>query len=233
MAHTDSGLVQDTYSGKLLMMPESFANDCVLVDAMKMMFVARSSRDKCHKYAFLHQTGWVVIAYQNVQNFIKALDEQEARLLYQNTMQKAYSGDARSLYSALQSICDKIPVLQWNTLQLNSGVRRYIDESTSRRAAAASARPAPAPAMPFPAPVRAASAPQTGAPARGSAPARPKAGSTTGRVWDICDSRLSAVKSVEDWKAFKKAVLAIGASEGINESTCSVQFGKWRLSLGI
>lgn len=228
----DSGLTQDTFSGKLLMMPESFADDCVLLDMDKLMFVARSSYDRCHKYAFLHLNGWLVLRYANANVFSK-LDEQECRTLYLNTMRKPYTGELRSLYSALQKVCDQIPKLQWSTLQLNSGVRNYQFNSAQRHAQAAQARPAPAPVMPVPAPVRPASAPAAQGAGTPTTGARPKAGSTTGRVWEICDAALAAAGTIQDWKAFKKSVLLLGVNEGINESTCSVQFGKWRLNLGI
>lgn len=56
-----------------------------------------------------------------------------------------------------------------------------------------------------------------------SAPGRPKAGSTTGRVWDIADTK----KGSATGKDLRKAVIAACEAEGINPSTASVQFGKW------
>lgn len=58
---------------------------------------------------------------------------------------------------------------------------------------------------------------------------RPKSGSLTGRVWEICDSL--AGKGL-DKKALKLAVLEAGRAESINESTISVQFGKWFAVVG-
>ncbi len=61
--------------------------------------------------------------------------------------------------------------------------------------------------------------------------ARPKAGTTTAKVWDIADAALKAVKGkVGDWKAFRNSVIALCGNEGINSSTASVQFGKWKSS---
>jgi hypothetical protein len=58
---------------------------------------------------------------------------------------------------------------------------------------------------------------------------RPKAGSTTGKVWDVCDAAYAAAKGqVDDWKAFRKAVVQLGEKEGINGGTVGVQFGKWK-----
>lgn len=233
MAHTDSGTIQDTYAGRLLMMPELSGETHVLIDCMKMMFVVRSSKDKCHKYAFLHLTGWLVLPIDNVKEFMAKLEQDEAQLLYKNTMQKAASGDHRSVCGALQRICDKIPVLQWTGNQLSVGIRNYINDGETRRRAAAAAKPGLAVVAYVPAPVRASTSPGAGTLAHptGAPNARPKAGSTTGRVWDICDVAI-AKGTPTDWKAFKKQILATGVAEGINESTMSVQFGKWKLASG-
>lgn len=56
---------------------------------------------------------------------------------------------------------------------------------------------------------------------------RPKAGSTTGKVWDIADELFATIK---DDKQLRKAVIERCTKEGINSSTTSVQFGKWRAS---
>lgn len=58
---------------------------------------------------------------------------------------------------------------------------------------------------------------------------RPKAGSTTGRIWEICDE---VARATSDKKAMKFAVLEVGRKEGINDSTISVQFGKWFAVVG-
>lgn len=56
---------------------------------------------------------------------------------------------------------------------------------------------------------------------------RPKAGSTTGKVWDIADE---ISQTISDPKALRKAVIERCTQEGINSSTASVQFGKWKNS---
>jgi hypothetical protein len=54
---------------------------------------------------------------------------------------------------------------------------------------------------------------------------RPKEGSTTGKVWDIADELYTTIK---DDKQLRKAVIERCTKEGINSSTTSVQFGKWK-----
>lgn len=64
------------------------------------------------------------------------------------------------------------------------------------------------------------------APRTSAAGARPKAGTSTGRVWDIADE-VSARLGLAD-KVVRKEVIELCAAEGINASTASVQFGKWK-----
>ena len=61
----------------------------------------------------------------------------------------------------------------------------------------------------------------------GEASSRPKAGSATGKVWDIADE---VALTLTDEKALRKSVIDKCIQEGINKSTASVQFGKWRSS---
>lgn len=59
----------------------------------------------------------------------------------------------------------------------------------------------------------------------GAPPARPKATSTTGRVWEIADSLMKGNVLPE-----RKAVIAACEAEGINPATASTQYGKWKAS---
>ncbi len=54
---------------------------------------------------------------------------------------------------------------------------------------------------------------------------RPKEGSTTGKVWDIADELFATIK---DDKQLRKTVIERCTKEGINSSTGSVQFSKWK-----
>ena len=56
-------------------------------------------------------------------------------------------------------------------------------------------------------------------------PNRPRPGSSTGMVWDIAD-KLESQYSTD--KELRKAVIEECTQQGINSSTASVQFGKWR-----
>jgi dTDP-4-dehydrorhamnose 3,5-epimerase-like enzyme len=48
-----------------------------------------------------------------------------------------------------------------------------------------------------------------------------------GKVWDIADE---ISKTITDAKALRKSVIDRCVQEGINQSTASVQFGKWKNS---
>lgn len=59
---------------------------------------------------------------------------------------------------------------------------------------------------------------------------RPRAGTTTGLVWDIIDKHFANVKDV---KVLRNVALEECKNEGLNPSTFSVQFGKWRAAQGL
>jgi hypothetical protein len=58
---------------------------------------------------------------------------------------------------------------------------------------------------------------------------RPKAGTATGRVWDLADALAATNEGISD-KELKKLVANQCAEEGINPATAQVQFGKWKSS---
>lgn len=89
-----------------------------------------------------------------------------------------------------------------------------------------------------PAPPRAPRAPKAATPAQpreprppGAPAARPKGGSTA-RVWEICDTH-EAARNGGDIKAMRKSIISACEAEGINASTASVQYGKWKSSNGL
>jgi hypothetical protein len=112
-----------------------------------------------------------------------------------------------------------------------SGWAETAPGGTGRADATASPPPAKAPGKRTSA--RTAALPATGgtpaAPKPRAAPSgpatRPKAGTSTGKVWDLADA-LAAKHT--DAKALRKAVIEACEAEGINASTASVQFGKWK-----
>ena len=62
-------------------------------------------------------------------------------------------------------------------------------------------------------------------------PKRPKAGTATGKVWDIADSVFNAYPEASgdiNKKEFKKYIIEQCVAQGINQATAQVQFGKWK-----
>lgn len=57
---------------------------------------------------------------------------------------------------------------------------------------------------------------------------RPKAGTSTGRIWDIADRLLKENPLNLPISELKNYVVEIASQEGINPSTAQVQFGKWK-----
>jgi hypothetical protein len=56
----------------------------------------------------------------------------------------------------------------------------------------------------------------------------PKAGSKTGRVWEIADVIYIQSGQSSDFKTLRRQIVEACEAEGINSSTASVQFGKWK-----
>lgn len=69
--------------------------------------------------------------------------------------------------------------------------------------------------------------------APGASAARPKEGTSTGKVWDIADKLWASWKEKEDLKGFRKLVNEACTQEGVNVGTINVQFGKWKSSKGL
>lgn len=58
---------------------------------------------------------------------------------------------------------------------------------------------------------------------------RPKAGSSTGKVWEIADSHYGEGIPIDG--AFRTKVIETCVTAGINPATASTQFGKWKKHL--
>lgn len=65
-------------------------------------------------------------------------------------------------------------------------------------------------------------------------PTAPKAGSTTGKVWEIADGFFSEDASqTRDMKTFRAKVITACEAIGINPGTAATQFGAWKRSKGL
>ncbi len=68
---------------------------------------------------------------------------------------------------------------------------------------------------------------KTKEPSTGKAAKRPKEGSMTGKVWDIADALHAEHGTIPD----RKAVVLACEAGGMNPSTASTQYGKWKKHL--
>ncbi|QBQ71142.1 hypothetical protein S0112_002 [Shewanella phage S0112] len=60
-----------------------------------------------------------------------------------------------------------------------------------------------------------------------SIPGRPKEGSSTGKVWDICDDALEHFGDIHS-KEMRKQIIDFCVESGINPATANTQFAKWK-----
>lgn len=59
-------------------------------------------------------------------------------------------------------------------------------------------------------------------------PVKPKAGTTTGLIWELCDALMAKLKRTPT----SKEAWAVCDAEGVKQGTFSVQFGKWKKAGG-
>lgn len=112
----------------------------------------------------------------------------------------------------------------WVTVSASGGAAVYAEQpsppaaGTAKRSPSARSGPRAPTGTPTPRePRAAASGPAT----------RPKAGTSTGKVWDVADA--CKARGLEG-KELRAAVIAECEALAINSSTASVQFGKWKSS---
>lgn len=60
-------------------------------------------------------------------------------------------------------------------------------------------------------------------------PTRPKAGTATGKVWDVADALYNETGEIPD----RKTLIAKCEEQGVKAATVGVQFGKWKKALNI
>lgn len=112
-------------------------------------------------------------------------------------------------------------------------VGRDLEKENAAVAAAPLVKQAYADAVPkyVPKHGNAPTAPRNTAPrvSTGGAPSEaPKAGSKTGAVWEIAEQIYATFPNPSNWKELRSAIVTACEAQGINGSTASVQFSKWK-----
>lgn len=156
----------------------------------------------------------VTLAYANEHKTYSAFTMPQLQQMYTMLCKEHFNGPYLELLQAIRALVLRIKPVPFTEEQLNAAAEKKFGPEK------------------FEHPVAKKKVPRVQAerkPINVSEISRPKAGSTTGRVWEICDAVAQATK---DKKAIKVAVLEVGRQEGINDSTVSVQFGKWFAVVG-
>jgi len=185
--------------------------------------------------------------------------DMELKLLYQNLCGQKYASYSRELLvQNVQAFCMSIEESKLNALELslqagylsegNDNFYKHRPGHNQPQALSEVYTPAALTAVPgcvpivTPTPtVNAAPASYTQTanapiartrPVSDGPPEQPKAGSKTGRVWEIAEMIWQKSGCASNIKAMRKEIIEACEGEGINSSTASVQFGKWKSTKG-
>lgn len=138
------------------------------------------------------------------------LSTEQMQYLYWNLTQQTPPTEFAELGAALLVIAKQLPVDQTPIATLEAEVRKlYPDEPTSTPATEKKVREP------------------------GEAPERPKATSTTGKVWELADGQFSILHpsgdaSTADWKVIRAGVMDACEANSINSATAATQYSKWK-----
>lgn len=199
---------------------------------------------------------------ENNSGSYERFTDYELKMLYLNLCGQKYTGYARDLLIGnVKTLVQSLPQADVNGLELSiqagriqdtefyyryargSMVPQKVEEQYNPPALTSVAGYVPAPITtpaPNAAPASATQAASTFAPAPRPGtivlPAEaPKAGSKTGRVWEIAEAQwkqkteeAERFNRILDVKSLRKEIIELCEKEGINSSTASVQHGKWK-----
>ena len=133
------------------------------------------------------------------------MSKEQLQYLFWNTMQQPPADDFGVLAQALLGIAMTMPADQTPLEELEAEVARlYPDSPTVSSSTPTQANEPRAPRAPG---------------------ERPKATSTTGKVWEIADRFFT---DDGDWKTMRAKIMAACEAEGINSATAATQYSKWK-----
>jgi len=206
-------------------------NKCIGIDCSTMQFHITGNHLLVETYMLAHCKGWFVVVDTTLPKNFEVLSLAELRELYLNSFghQAAVSKTIDQLCIDLQEASVDVQVCTWTQVQLN----QLFNTRRAQEVITLAPLPKPIKVLAIVGNARAHTARTGNTSGHPTPQARPKPYTATGRVWELCDKAFEVVSSVTDWKSFKKSVLASCSKELINESTGSVQFGKWKLNKGL
>lgn len=199
----------------------------------------------------------LAVVVMNEDHSYSTFTDLELKLLYQNLTGQKYTGYSREiLENNVRGLMKALPETELVGFELavqahqahntgEEGDNRFYQYMRGQRIPAQYSTPYTAPALKLPAgytpkqvapetppasvnAVAGVPAPLPAAPRPVTTPtSAPKAGSTTGRVWEIAEIQLEKLGS-GNMKELRRAIVSACENEGINPSTASVQYGKWK-----
>lgn len=188
----------------------------VAINRVSMRVVGRGHYRALSALSVVQEEAEVDIIYAGENKSFSIYDKVQLQRLYLGLTQLPFHGEYWQLLEAIRALIARIPEVPYTEEQLTAQAEKKFGPEKLDR----------------PAPVKVRATPKTKVerkPVDASSVERPRFGSATGRVWEICDGLASQHK---DKKQLKLAVVEAGKLEGLNESTLSVQFGKWFLVVG-
>lgn len=137
------------------------------------------------------------------------MSKEQLQYLFWNTMHQPPADEYGVLVQALLGIAITMPLDETPLADLEREVARLYPDS---------------PTVSTPALAAELNAGVYGQPLK-EVPERPKATSTTGKVWEIADRFFT---DDGDWKTMRGKIMTACESEGINSATAATQYSKWK-----
>lgn len=186
---------------------------CILIDNERLCFLKATPTVKQAEYwaDILAPTSDFLVTGTEGKNY-SCYTPYELRLLYYNTTGQAVPENIQ--YSKLIQGIVKI------------AKELILDETSVEDLEKKLGRPLK-PVDPRPVPEKGGRKPNPGSTSSSKPVTRPKAGSATGKVWDIADGLYKASGEIPN----RTEVVDKCSAEGINPSTASTQYGKWKKHL--
>lgn len=181
--------------------------DTTTTEGVKFLAVEILHKASAWGQIYKHQGLTVIAPPLEGRGFAK-LDLLQLQYLYWNTFQQTPPADMALLVPHLLAYGEKFPEGEMSVEQLQAIVADLYPNGVTGAPAVAKAPKEPK--------------------APGTPSERPKANSTTGLVWDICDRELDKMTSKDDWKTVRAAIMAACEFDGINPATAATQYSKWK-----
>lgn len=183
----------------------------IVINRETMTFIARGEYRTIWDLAIQQVDPEAIVIGETERNrTYSCFTDCELKLLYRNTTGFQHEGQD---YSAMLQICKALGK-QVPVTPTPEGLIR-LNKAT-----------VPVPKSPVNAPLLPPTEKSWGGRAKGT---RPKAGSSTGRVWDLADSILDSMPNLAV-KELRAEIIRRSTEEGINPATAQVQYGKWKAS---